>query len=144
MGWKESAKEQSAELKDLYVKICHAQTNGDYAFFRKMFSQEDGVLAIGADPNEWWFGYDAITKVFQAQLEETGGFKILADDPCACCNDSAGWIAGKPTVKFDDDTEFPMRLTIVLEKVRGGWKIVQWRSSVGVSNEGLIGETLTT
>ncbi|WP_028315415.1 nuclear transport factor 2 family protein [Desulfatibacillum aliphaticivorans] len=136
--------EQSAELKDLYVKICEAQAIGDYAFFQEMFSQEEGALAIGTDPSEWWIGYEAITKVFQAQLEEIGGFTILPGESHACCNDSAGWIAGNPAIKMADGTEFPMRLTVVLEKAQGGWKIIQWHSSVGVSNEDLIGETLTT
>ena len=136
--------EQSTELKDLYLRICEAQSNGDYSFFERYFSQKDGVLAIGTDPAEWWTGYATITKVFKAQLKEAGGFQILADIPQAYRDGSIGWVAGQPTLKLPDGTEMPVRLTAVFQKEQNGWKIVQWHFSTGISNEDLIGETLTT
>jgi len=136
--------EQSAELKEFYLRICEAQSSGDYSFFERHFSQEDGVLAIGTDPEEWWAGYATITRVFKAQLEEAGGFQILADTPQAYCDGSIGWLAGQPTVKLPDGTEVPVRLTAVLRREQNGWKIVQWHFSIGVPNEDSIGETLTT
>lgn len=136
--------EKSAELKELYLQICEAQSNGDYSFFERHFSQKDGVLAIGTDPAEWWLGYAAITKVFTAQLKEAGGFQVLADTPQAYSDGSIGWIAGQPIIKLPDGTEIPVRLTAVFQKEPNGWKIVQWHFSTGISNEDLIGETLTT
>ena len=136
--------EQSTELKELYLRSCEAQTSGDYSFFERHFSQKDGVLAIGTDPTEWWAGYTTITKVFKAQLKETGGFQIIADTPQAYCDGSIGWVAGQPTLKLPDGTEMPVRLTAVFQKEKSGWKIVQWHFSTGISNEDLIAETLTT
>ena len=136
--------EQSTELKELYLQSCEAQSNGDYSFFERYFSQKDGVLAIGTDPTEWWAGYAAITRVFKAQLKETGGFQIVADTPQAYCDGSIGWVAGQPTLKLPDGTEMRFRLTAVFQKEQNGWKIVQWHVSTGISNEDLIGETLTT
>jgi hypothetical protein len=136
--------EQSNELKDLYLQICEAQSSGDYSFFERHFSQKDGVLAIGTDPKEWWAGYATITRVFKAQLEEAGGFQILADTPQAYNDGSIGWVAGRPTLKLRDGKEMPFRLTAVFQKEPDGWKIVQWHVSTGISNEDLIGETLTT
>ena len=136
--------EQSTELKDLYLRICEAQSSGDYSFFEHYFSNKDGVLAIGTDPAEWWAGYDTITKVFRSQLQETGGFQILAGTPQAYHDGSIGWIAGQPIVKLSDGTEIPTRLTAVFQKDQNDWKIVQWHFSTGISNEDLIGETLTT
>ena len=136
--------EQSTELKELYLRICEAISSGDYSFFERYFSQKEGVLAIGTDPTEWWAGYATITEVFKAQLKETGGFQILADTPQAYCDGSIGWVAGRPTLKLPDATEMPIRLTAVFQKEQDGWKIVQWHFSTGISNEDLIGETLTT
>jgi hypothetical protein len=136
--------EQSAELKELYLRICEALSRGDYAFFERCFSQKDGVLAIGTDPTEWWTGYAAITKVFKTQLKEMGGLQILADTPQAYHDGSIGWIAGQPTLKLPNGTEMPVRLTAVFQKEQHDWKIVQWHFSIGVSNEDAIGETLTT
>lgn len=136
--------EESTELKELYLQICEAQSNGDHSFFERCFSQKDGVLAIGSDPTEWWNGYDTITRMFKAQLQETGGFHILADTPKAYSDGSIGWVAGQPTLKLSDGTEMPFRLTAVFQKGQDGWKIVQWHVSIGISNEDVIGETLTT
>ncbi|MDY6950687.1 MAG: nuclear transport factor 2 family protein [Thermodesulfobacteriota bacterium] len=136
--------EESTELKELYVQSCEAISKGDYGFFERHFSQKDGVLAIGTDPTEWWAGYAAITKVFKAQLEETGGFELLADTPQAYCEGSVGWVGGRPRLRLSDGTEMPFRLTAVFEKEQDDWKIVQWHFSSGVSNEDLIGDPLTT
>ena len=136
--------EQSTELKELYLQICEAQSNGDYSFFERHFSQKDGVVAIGTDPTEWWAGYATIARMFKAQLKEAGGFQILADTPQAYSDGSIGWVAGQPTLKLPDGTEIPFRLTAVFQKEQDGWKIVQWHVSAGISNEDLIGETLTT
>jgi len=136
--------EQAPELKELYLRICEAQSSGDYSFFEQYFSRKDGVLAIGTDSTEWWAGYAAITRVFKAQLKEMGGFQILADTPQAYRDGSIGWVAGQPTLKLPDGTEMPFRLTAVFQKEQNGWKIVQWHVSVGLPNEDLIGETLPT
>ena len=136
--------EQSPELKELYLRICEAQSNGDYSFFERCFSQKDGVLAIGTDPTEWWAGYATIAKVFKAQLKETGGFQILADTPQAYSDGSIGWVAGQPTLRLSDGTEMPFRFTAVFQKEQDSWKIVQWHVSIGLSNEDVIGERLTT
>lgn len=136
--------EQSTELRALYLRICEALSSGDDSFFERCFSKKDGVLAIGTDPTEWWTGYAAVTDAFKVQLEETGGFQILADNPQAYRDGSIGWLAGQPTLKLSDGTEMPVRLTAVFQKEQGDWKIVQWHFSTGISNEDLIGETLTT
>ena len=136
--------QESNELKDLYVRLCEAQTTGDYSFFENFFSRKDGVLAIGTDPSEWWAGYDTITKVFKAQLKEVSGVQVLADTPLAYCDGPIGWVAGQPTVKLPNGVAIPMRLSAVFQREPEGWKIVQWHSSLGVANEDSIGETLST
>ena len=136
--------EPSTELKGLYLRICEALSSGDYAFFERCFSQGDGVLAIGTDPTEWWPGYATITSVFKAQLEEAGGFQVVADAPEAYRDGSIGWVAGRPTLKLPDGTEMPVRLTAVFQEEQDDWKIVQWHFSIGIPNEDSIGETLTT
>jgi ketosteroid isomerase-like protein len=136
--------QESTELKDMYTRLCEAQTKGDYSFFEKYFSRNDGVLAIGTDPTEWWAGYETITEVFTAQLKEVQGVQVLADTPLAYSDGSIGWVAGKPIIKLSDGAEIPARLTAVFQKETEGWKIVQWHFSLGIPNEDAIGETLTT
>lgn len=134
----------STELSSLYQQSCDAMSHGDHSFFERHFSQHDGVVAIGTDPAEWWPGYDAITRVFEAQLGETGGISIIADAPLAYSEGSTGWFAGQPVIQLQDGTEIPARLTAVWVKEDDGWKIVQWHFSTGVANKEALGETLTT
>lgn len=133
----------SDELKSLYFHICEALAAGDGSFFERLFSQQNGVLAIGTDPDEWWKGHTAITNVFKTQLEEAGGFNIKADAPVAYSEGSIGWMAGRPALRLQDGSEIAFRLTAVLKKEEDDWKIVQWHFSAGISNEDLIGKTLT-
>ena len=119
-------------------------SNGDHSFFERTFSQQDGVVAIGTDPAEWWTGYATITRVFRAQLEELGGVQVRADTPLAHREGPVGWFAGRPTVKLPDGTEMPVRLTAVCRKEADDWKIVQWHFSIGMANEDVVSERLTT
>lgn len=134
----------SAELRDLYVRLCEAQTSGDHAFFARRFSSKDGVVAIGTDPAEWWQGFETISEVFKAQLSEAGGFEMLPGEPLAFADGNVGWAAGRPLVRLPDGAEIPLRFTAVFQKGPDGWQIVQWHMSAGVSNEDLIGRSLTT
>lgn len=136
--------QQSSELQGLYLQSCEAMSSGDHAFFERHFSQNDGVLAIGTDPAEWWSGYATISRIFREQMQEAGGFRILADSPEAYCEGTAGWVAGRPTLMLPDGVQVPVRLTAVFLKEEGAWKIVQWHFSTGIANKDLLGETLST
>lgn len=136
--------EHSIELETFYLQICEALSKGDSLFFERHFSQEDGVLAIGTDPTEWWDNYESITRVFKAQLQEADGFQVLANVCKAYCDGKVGWLAGRPTLILPGGAEISIRLTAVLQKQKTDWKIVQWHFSTGVTNDDLIGLTLTT
>ena len=136
--------EQSTELKEFTLRSYEALSSGDYSFYERYLSQEDGVLSLGTDPNEWWAGYATITKVFKAQLEEMGGFSIIDGAPEAYSEGSVGWVADHPTLKLADGTEIPVRLTAVYHKENNDWKFVQMHLSVGVPNEELLGRALPT
>jgi hypothetical protein len=135
--------EQSSELKEFYRHICEAFTNGDYSFFERHISQQDGVLSIGTDPTEWVTGYATIIRGFKIQVEEMAGCQLLAGTPHAYRDGSIGWVADQPTLQLPDGMEIPLRCTAVFQQEQKDWKIVQWHVSVGISNEELIGKTLT-
>jgi hypothetical protein len=136
--------EQSKELKDFYLRICEAISNGNDSFFENCFSKKDGTLAIGTDPKEWWNGYATITKMFKAQLEQMNGFQILANASSAYCDGPIGWVAGQPIIKLPDGEKIPSRLTAIFQKEQYNWKIVQWHFSIGIPNEDSVGEMPTT
>lgn len=62
----------SADLEQIVLRLYQALSQGDVTFLERMSSEESGLLTIGTDPNEWWEGYDEVTRVYRAQLEELG------------------------------------------------------------------------
>lgn len=136
--------EQSTEVKEFYLQSCEALSSGDYSFVQRHISPKDGVVMIGTDPTEWVTDYATIMRGFKIQKEEMGsGFQLLAGTPHAYRDGSIGWVADQPTLKLPDGKEIPVRVTAVFQQEQKDWEIVQWHVSVGISNEDLIGKTLT-
>ena len=136
--------EQSSELIDLTRRSYQALSSGDISFFENHFSREEGVLAIGTDPSEWWSGYDTIVRVFKAQLAEMGQLSVEGGALNAYSDGNVGWAADQLALRLTDGTTFPLRLTIVYQKQQGDWKIVQWHGSAGIPNADVLGKDLTT
>jgi hypothetical protein len=65
--------------------------------------------------------------------EEVPNFTIIGD-PQAYYHGDVGWFADQIKFVLADGSETPMRLTGVLEKEAGEWKVVQWHFSIGVAN----------
>jgi len=136
--------EPSTELKNFMLRFYEALGKADHTFFERHISEKAGMLAIGTDPKEWWSGKSIFVPVLKAQLEEMGGFPLVADAPQAYSEGSVGWVADQPRLSLPDGVEMRIRLTLVCHKENNDWKIVQWHASLGVSNEEALGQELTT
>lgn len=135
---REQALEQ--QVKRLYDAI----ERGDAASLASAFSDEDGVLLVGTDPNEWWSDHATIERVWRAQLGEIGSISVEDADPKAFGSGDVGWVADRPTLRFGDGSRVPLRVTGVFKRENGDWKVAQWHASIGVSNEEAFGSELTT
>jgi len=127
--------ERSAELRELVFKWYEAYSNGDISFVKNFQSCQDGVLGIGTDPTEWWTDCETINKMNETQMQAMPEVKIVPGDVLAYSEGTVGWIADRARWKFPDGTEIPIRITAVLHKENGEWKMVQLHGSFGVSNE---------
>jgi hypothetical protein len=136
--------QQSSELIELTRRCYEALASADIAFLERHVSQQDGVLAIGSDPSEWWADYATIIRVFKAQLAEIGQLSIDIGEINAYSDGNVGWAAGQPVLRLADGTAFSHRTTIVFQKQQNDWKIVQWHSSMGTPNADILGKDLTT
>jgi hypothetical protein len=136
--------ERSPELEDLMRSFYEALNDGDVRFPERFISEEDGVLFIGSDPDEWWEGFQTITTVMAAQVVEMAGVKIDGADPHGYVSGDVGWVADRPTFNFPDLPPTPFRITSVFHREPGGWRLVQAHTSLGVPNEEVIGSELTT
>src|SRR5207253_1737654 len=104
LGWRDRGRareeaasmERSAELLDLTLRLYRAMAAGDLAFFERLVSRQEGLVAIGTDPREWWAGYDSLLAALRAQVAEVGGgFPVTPGDPQAWREGTVGWVADR-------------------------------------------------
>ena len=136
--------ERSTAIEDRTREIYAALARGDAAAMSDFYSQQDGVLVIGTDPQEWWSGHDTIAKIWEAQLGELGSIGVEDAEPRGYAAGDAGWVADRPTLVIGGDTRLPLRITGVYTRESGDWKVAQWHASIGVANEDSFGEGITT
>jgi ketosteroid isomerase-like protein len=139
------AMEQSDELKDLTLRLYEAEATGDIAFIERHFSSQEGAVYVGADPNEWWEGFEAFLEAMRAESEAMGGMQIVSGQLQAYREGSVGWSIDRDAkFRLADGTEVPFRYTCVFVQEDGEWKLIHGHTSIGVRNEELFGEDITT
>lgn len=131
----------SADVRDLTKRAYEVLTSGE-GDVGSLFADDDGVLAIGSDPDEWWEGHDRITAVFRAQGEALRGSRIESSDPVAYAVGDVGWVADRPTIVMPDGPAVALRVTATAVRSDGTWRFVQWHGSVAVANEDALGTEL--
>ena len=133
----------SVEVRDLILRAYDVLTTGE-GNPEDIFADDDGVLAIGSDPEEWWVGNERIAGVFRAQGEALRGSRVENSDPVAYAAGDVGWVADRPTMVMPDGTPVSFRITATAVRTRGKWRFVQWHGSVPVPNEEVVGSDLPT
>jgi hypothetical protein len=129
-----------------YVEGMYASfETGDPASIDALLSQEQGLLGIGTDPNEWWKDA-ALSAAFKAQVKElhAAGMRFESGDIQAFSEGSVGWIADQPSLVLPNGERVEMRMTGVCRLEDGAWRMLQFHLSIGIPNEEAIGARLTT
>lgn len=124
-------------------RLYQAMNDRDFDTIDNLISDEECVLSIGTDPDEWWVGREAISGVWSTQFAEVD-FIFRSECLEAWTQGQVGWVADWPTLLVSGTGEVPTRITVVFRLVRGHWKFVQMHLSAGAGNELLLGQTLTT
>jgi SnoaL-like domain len=133
---------RSQELVELMHGLYEGMRNGDVSGFES--ATVDEILVIGSDPQEWWQGRDTVLRAFRGQTEAMGGgFPVQAGNPVAYSQGEVGWIADQGTMGGPDGS-MDFRLTVVVVRVGGEWKVAQMHFSLGVPNEEAFGQELPT
>ena len=120
--------ERSTEVEAFTRDFYALMQKGDGAGAAALLT-DDTALFIGTDGDEWWDTPEAGKKAFKEQLEATGGFDIHANDPVGHAIGDVGWVADRPTMRIGDQ-DMPMRMTCVLRRVDGSWRVAQGHLSV--------------
>jgi len=125
---------RSEELKDLLLDLYQASAAGNQSFFEGLISNDDDVITIGSEPEEYWQGYSTILRERSSRSSTSDIGSIVPGDIQAFVEGAVGWVADRPTLKLTDGSELRLRLTAVFRSEAGRWKLVQQHVSIGVPN----------
>jgi hypothetical protein len=125
--------QQSAEVREAMLRFYDRLSASDVASFDQLVSQDPAGLVIGTAPGEWVTERDRMRFGF-----ETEGVAIQAGEPAGYQEGSMGWVADQPTFFFPDGSAVKTRLTAVLRREDGTWRLVHMHVSVGVPDEEVV------
>lgn len=128
--------ERSQELLDAYIRAAEKLSQGTDAP-GELFSSFPDVSSFGTAPDEWWLGRDTLIQVVETerQAREGLGLSYLPGHPDAWAEGDFGWVTDQPVIRLPNGHEQAFRLTSVMHKENGTWKVVHQHFSLGVPNE---------
>jgi SnoaL-like domain len=123
--------ERSDTVRDAMLRFYDRLSAGDVDSFDDLVSGDPATLVIGTAPGEWVRERDRLRFGFEAE----GVGMRPGPSPEGFAQGSLGWVVDEPTLSFPDGTAISTRLTAVLKREDGAWKIVHFHVSVGVPDE---------
>jgi ketosteroid isomerase-like protein len=123
---------KSPEARDALLGFYEAfseATPGDMELFDRVFTGKDDLLVIGTAFHEWVAGRESGTQAWGME-----GVGLEAGSPVAWEDGDVAWAADKPSLVVGD-MRAPIRLSVVMLKEDGAWKIQHGHFSVGVPDE---------
>jgi ketosteroid isomerase-like protein len=136
--------ERSEQIEGEIRGMFDAMGSGDFMAFDDHVSRDDGVLFLGTDPEEWWDGYDALSRVVAEQLKEMQGLTVELSDVRGFADGDVGWGAARVRYETGGGAGNEIRFTSVFRREDGRWRLVQGHSSIGVRNEDAFGMAMST
>jgi ketosteroid isomerase-like protein len=130
--------ERSAGVRDAVLRFYDRFSAGDIEGFGRLISRAGDALVIGTDPQQWGDGRAAWISGFEATSRAWKGIRFDSTDLRSYEEGSMGWAADRPTVVAPDESILKTRLTAVLHREDGEWRLVNVHLSVGVPDEEVI------
>src|SRR5947209_3749040 len=100
------------------------------ASLMELFSDAEGSVLIGSDPDEWVVGGGRVKAVLSDAVPKQRGIAITAGDVRAFVEGSVGWASDNASFTREDGSVIQMRFTVVFHREAGEWKLVQMHSSI--------------
>ncbi|HSD81874.1 MAG TPA: nuclear transport factor 2 family protein [Solirubrobacteraceae bacterium] len=124
---------QASDVAGVIRRFYEAIAAGDIDAVERLSSDDDGAVAIGTDPEEWWEGGRTIKAALREYVAEAQ-HRIKPGRPRIGRSGDVAWFADRPALVMAGGQEVPCRLTGVLRHEDGEWRIVQSHTSIGVPN----------
>lgn len=138
----------SDELAHVVRRLYQAIVAGDIDAIESAFSDDESVLRIGTDSEEWWTTKAAVVGMFRQQFDEASGSSYAAaiepGDVEAYEEGTVGWVQDQPTFVMPHGATMKGRMTLVFRLEGITWRIVQMHLSFGLPNADTFGMTYQT
>ena len=124
--------QRSGDVRDAMLRFYERLSSGDVASFDRLVSGDPATLVIGTSPGEWVTERARLRYGFEAE----GMGIVPGPRPVGFERDDVGWFVDEPTYVFPGGSgHMATRLTAILQREDGDWRIVHMHVSVGVPDE---------
>jgi uncharacterized protein (TIGR02246 family) len=125
------------EIRAVLDQLLESQNAGDAEQMRSMLSERPDAVHIGTDAEEWWTSKQIVDAM--AAVAGADDVRVIADDVDIHVQSDVAWAEGHGRFTMADGGEQPVRMTAVLVREDGQWKVVQSHASIGVPNADIFG-----
>jgi uncharacterized protein (TIGR02246 family) len=125
------------EVREVLDELLQAQNAADAGRLRSLLSERPDGVHIGTDAGEWWSSGQVVDAVAAADAGDD--IRAVADDIDVHLQGDVAWVEGRGRFTRADGAERPVRMTGVLVREDGQWKVVQSHASIGVPNADIFG-----
>ncbi len=120
------------EVRAVLDQLIDAQNAGDAERTRLLLSERPDAIHIGTDAEEWWTSKRLVDAV--AAAGDGDDIRGAAEDIDVHVQGDVAWAEGRGRFTNESGGERPVRMTAVLVRENGQWKVVQSHASIGVPN----------
>jgi len=100
------------------------------------FSHNDSLTAYGTDEDEYFYGWEKYKSVHEVQFRAVKNFRFTSTDMRLFEQGDTAWFSDRVhwqiETKTGEKVDTKVRITGVLVKEQGKWRIVQWHVSQGL------------
>jgi uncharacterized protein (TIGR02246 family) len=125
------------EIRTVLDQLLEALSAGDAEQMRSMLSERPDAVHIGTDAEEWWTSKQIVDAM--AAAGGAGEIQVIADDIDIHVHGEVAWAEGHGRFTMAGGGERPFRMTAVLVREDGQWKVVQSHACIGVPNAHIFG-----
>ena len=129
--------EAQDEIRAVLDQLLEAQNAGDAEQMRSMLSERPDAVHIGTDAEEWWTSEQIVDAVAAAGGPDE--IQAIADDIDIHVQGDVAWAEGHGRFTAAGGGDRPVRMTAVLVREDGQWKVVQSHASIAVPNADIFG-----
>ncbi len=129
----------SVDVRETTLPFYERLSAKDVASFDRLVSADAATLVIGTSPGEWVTERDRLRYGFEVEVEVEGMGIVPGHSPTDCERGDVGWFVDEPVNIFPDGSRMQTRMTAILLRDDGDWRVVHLDVSVGVPDEEVVG-----